>query len=75
MPFKETCQMEERVRELEEGIARAETAIGKLETELQNFVSAEESQRKTQELDQTKAAHAALVEEWEGLAQALEVSE
>src|SRR5579862_9610575 len=68
-------QMEERVRELEEGIARAETAIGKLETELQNFVSVEESQRQTQELEQRKTSHAALVKEWEEMAQTLEVSE
>ncbi len=68
-------QMEERVRELEEEIARAETAIAKLEMTLRNFVSVEESQRQTQELEQNKAAHAALVEEWEELAQVLEVSE
>ena len=68
-------QMEDRVRELEEEIARTETAIAKLETELQNFVSVEESQRQTQELDQKKTTHAALVKEWEELAQSLEVSE
>jgi ATP-binding cassette, subfamily F, member 3 len=68
-------QMEDRVRELEEQIACAETAIAKLETELQNFVSVEESQRQTQELDQKKITHAALVKDWEELAQSLEVSE
>lgn len=68
-------QMEDRVRELEEEIAGAETAIAKLETELQNFVSVEESQRQTEELEQKKTTHASLVKEWEELAQALELSE
>ena len=68
-------QMEERVHKLEAEISRAETAIGALETALQNFVSAEESQRQSQELDQHKASHAALVEEWEELSQALESGE
>jgi hypothetical protein len=38
-------------------------------------VSAEESQRQSQELQQHKADHAALVGEWEGLSQALEARE
>jgi ATP-binding cassette subfamily F protein 3 len=52
-------QMEDRVRELEAEISRTEAAIARLETELQNFVSAEESQHQSQELDRNKSTHAA----------------
>ena len=68
-------QMEGRIRELEEEINRTEDAIVRLETALQNFGGAEESQRQSQELDQHKAAHAALIKEWEALAEALQGSE
>ncbi len=64
--------MEDRVRELEEKIGSTEAAIERLETALQDFVSAEESQRQAQELEQLKANHAALVREWEELSQVLE---
>ncbi|MGA9979939.1 MAG: ABC-F family ATP-binding cassette domain-containing protein [Candidatus Sulfotelmatobacter sp.] len=68
-------QIEDRVRELEDSITRAEAAIAACETSLQNFVSAEESQRQSQALDQHKASHAALIEEWEGLSRALQESD
>ncbi len=68
-------QMGDRVRELEEKIGSAETAIERLETSLQDFVSAEESQRQAQELEQQKAGHAALVGEWEELSQVLDSGE
>jgi ATP-binding cassette subfamily F protein 3 len=64
-------QMEDRIRELEEEINRAEVAITHLETALQNFVSPEESQRQSQELDQHKATHAALMKEWEEFSEEL----
>jgi ATP-binding cassette subfamily F protein 3 len=67
--------MEDRVRELEHEISRTEDSIARLETALQNFVSAEESQRQSQELDERKAGHAALVSEWEELLQTLESAE
>ena len=67
-------QMEDRVHELEEKISSAESAIAELETALQNFVSAEESQRQSQELDQHKATHAALIKEWEEMAASLQES-
>jgi ATP-binding cassette, subfamily F, member 3 len=67
-------QLEERVRELEREIARAESAIADLETALQNFVSADESQRQSQELGQHKAIHATLIGEWEDLAETLQGS-
>ncbi len=68
-------QIEDRVHELEEEIGRTEATIAQLETSLQDFVSAEESQRQSQELEQHKANHAALVGEWEELSQSLEISE
>jgi len=68
-------QMEERVTELEGQISRTEDEIARLETALQSFVSSEESQRQSQELESSKASHAALVGEWEGLAQELENAE
>jgi len=68
-------QLEDRVHELEEKISRTEDAIVRLETALQNFVSADESQRQSQELDQQKAAHTALIKEWEDMAEALQGSD
>ncbi len=67
-------QMEDRARELEEEIGCVEAAIAHLEASLQNFVSAEESQRQSQELDQNKASHAALIKEWEELSGELQES-
>jgi ATP-binding cassette subfamily F protein 3 len=68
-------QMEDRVHDLEEEISQTEDAIARLETALQNFVSAEDSQRQSQELDQHKANHAALIKEWEDMAEALQGSD
>ncbi len=65
-------KMEDRIRELEGEISRAETVIAQCETALQDFVSADESQRQSQELDQRKTAHAALIKEWETLSQSLQ---
>jgi ATP-binding cassette, subfamily F, member 3 len=66
-------QMERRVRELEKEISSVEAAIAHSETALQNFVSTDDNQRQTQELEQHKASHAALIREWENLAQVLQV--
>ena len=68
-------QMEDRIQVLEEEISGAEDEIARLETALQIFVSAEDTQRQSQELDQRKASHADLIAEWEGLSEELEVSE
>ena len=68
-------QMEDRVTELEQQISRTEDEIARIETALQSFVSVGESQRQSQELDSRKAAHAALVGEWEELGQELENAE
>jgi ATP-binding cassette subfamily F protein 3 len=67
-------QMEDRVGELEQEIGRVEAGIAHCETAMQNFVSADESQRQSQELDRHKAAHAALIREWEDLSEALQES-
>ena len=68
-------KMEDRIRELEGEISRAETVIAQCETALQDFVSAEESLRQSQELDQRKTAHAALIKEWEELSQSLQAAD
>jgi ATP-binding cassette subfamily F protein 3 len=68
-------QMEDRVHELESKISETEDAIARLETSLQNFVSADETQHQSQELDQHKAAHATLIKEWEEMAEALQGSD
>jgi len=67
-------QMEDRVHELEEEIGRTEAAIANLETALQSYVSVEETQRQSQELGRSKAAHARLIQEWEGMSAELEES-
>ncbi len=68
-------KMEDRVRELEAEINRAEAAIAQCETALQNFVSAEESQSQSEELNRRKAAHGAFLTEWEELSQSLQESD
>ncbi len=65
-------KMEDRIHELEAEINRAETLIAQYETALQDFVSAEESQRQSLELDRQKAAHAGFIKEWEDLSQSLQ---
>ena len=46
--------MEDRLHEIEEKIAASEAAIEASKRRLQNFVSAEETQRQTQELADSK---------------------
>jgi predicted nucleic acid-binding Zn-ribbon protein len=67
--------MQDRVQQLENDIGRTEDEIARLETALQSFVSAEESQRQSQELDQHKANHASLLREWEDVSEALQASD
>jgi len=67
-------QMEDRLHELEREIAQAEANIAQCETQLQNFVSAEESQRVGQELSQSKGNLQGLMNEWERLSGALETA-
>jgi len=68
-------KIEDRIRELEAGISRAEDAIEQCETALQNFVSAEDSQNQTEDLNRQKSAHAAYLTEWEELSQSLQESD
>jgi len=68
-------QMEDRVAELEQAIGRTEDEIVRLETALQSFVSAEETQRQSTELERKKVSHAALIGEWENLSESLEAVE
>jgi ATP-binding cassette subfamily F protein 3 len=65
-------QMEDRLHEIEEEIARAEAAIALCETELQSFVSADETQRQTQELAHRKNDLQSLMKEWEELSGTLQ---
>ncbi len=65
-------QMEDRLHEIEEEIARAEAAIALCETQLQSFVSAEETQRQTQELARKKSDVQGLMKQWEELSETLE---
>ena len=64
-------QMEDRVRELEAEISRSETAIAECEAALQTFVSAEETNRLTQDLTKRRTELQSHMAEWEELTQAL----
>ena len=64
-------QMQGRLREVEEEITRVEAAIALYETQLQNFVSPEETQRQTQELAIRKSDLQGLMSEWEELSESL----
>ena len=64
-------QMQDRLREIEEEITRAEAAIAQYETQLQTFVSAEETHRQTQELAARKNDLRELMKEWEELSEQL----
>jgi ATP-binding cassette subfamily F protein 3 len=65
-------QMAERSREIEEDIARVETAIAISESALLNYVSAEETKRQTLALEKHRQELTQLMAEWEELGQALE---
>src|SRR6476661_8142765 len=65
-------QMEDRVHDLEGEINRLEDAIADYEAGLQNFVSAEETQRLTQELGAARTELQSRMAEWEQLGQALQ---
>ena len=68
-------KMEDRIHELEGEISRAEAVISQCETSLQDFVSADESQRQSEDLERHKSSHAALIKEWERLSQSLQEAE
>src|SRR6266404_9589893 len=67
-------QMEDRLHELEREIAQTESDIVHCETQLQSFVSAEETQRLGQGLSQSKGNLQGLMAEWEELSGTLETT-
>ena len=64
-------QMQDRLHDIEEEITRVEAAIALYETQLQNFVSAEATQRQTQDLALRKTDLQNLMSEWEELSETL----
>jgi ATP-binding cassette, subfamily F, member 3 len=64
-------KMQDRLREIEEDITKTEAAVALSESQLQNFVSAEETQRQTQELGARKNDLRELMKEWEELSESL----
>ncbi|HKT69859.1 MAG TPA: ABC-F family ATP-binding cassette domain-containing protein, partial [Terriglobales bacterium] len=67
-------EMEQRREQLEEDIAGAEHDVAACEQALQVFVSAEESQRQTNLLEQRRRELAEMMEEWEEVSKALEAT-
>jgi ATP-binding cassette, subfamily F, member 3 len=65
-------QMEEREKKLEEEIAALESTITACESSLQTFVSAEETARLTQALDQSRTELQERNAEWEQIGEELE---
>ena len=65
-------QMEDRLKELEGEINRLEDAIAECEAALQTYVSAEETQRLTQELGAARSELQSRMAEWEQLGQVLQ---
>jgi ATP-binding cassette, subfamily F, member 3 len=65
-------QLQERIHEIEQEITRLEAVIAECESGLQNFVSAEESQRLARELAAAKSELPSRMAEWEELGQALQ---
>ena len=65
-------QIEDRIHELEAEINRLEDAVAEYEASLQTFVSAEETQRLTQELGTARTDLQSRMAEWEELGQALQ---
>jgi ATP-binding cassette subfamily F protein 3 len=68
-------QMRDRLQEVEEEVARLEAAISTSETALQNFVSVEETQRQTNQLNSSRSELEQRMAEWEELAANLEAAE
>ena len=67
-------QMKDRRSEIEAEVARLETEIAEAEAALGNFVSVEENARLTERVAARQTALSALLEEWEQVAQAIEVN-
>jgi ATP-binding cassette subfamily F protein 3 len=67
-------QMQDRVHEIEEDIARVEAAITQSETALLTFISADETQRQSQALQKSRNELSCLMVEWEEISQALDAA-
>jgi ATP-binding cassette subfamily F protein 3 len=67
-------QMEDRLCDVEREIARKEETVGQIEIHLQTFVSAEETQRLSADLERLKTELQKLMEEWEGLSASIEAA-
>jgi ATP-binding cassette subfamily F protein 3 len=65
-------QMQDRLQDVEEEIARLEAAIAATESALQNFVSVEETRAQTELLERSKSDLERAMHEWEELGQQLE---
>ena len=68
-------QMQDRLHEIEEEIARVETGIAQSENSLLTFVSTEETQRQSKALDSQRKELESLMTDWEELSQTLEATE
>jgi ATP-binding cassette subfamily F protein 3 len=68
-------QMQDRLHEIEEEIARVEAGIAQSENSLLTFVSAEETQRQSKALESQRKALEDLMSNWEDLSQVLEGAE
>jgi ATP-binding cassette, subfamily F, member 3 len=64
-------QMEGRLCDVEREIAKTEDTVGQIEIHLQTFVSAEETQRLSGDLERLKEQLQDLMKEWEELSEAL----
>ena len=67
-------QMKDRRSEIEAEVARLEAEIAEAEAALGNFVSVEETARLTELVAARQSALSALLEEWEQVAQSIEVN-
>jgi ATP-binding cassette subfamily F protein 3 len=67
-------QLRDRLPEVEEEITRVEAEISDCETQLQSFVSAEETKRVTELLATRRAELEQLMTEWEELSQTIEAN-
>lgn len=65
-------QMQERCSALEEDIPRIEAAIRTTEQQMGVFISAEQTQEQTRQLDALRTEHTAMLTEWEELMMQLE---
>jgi len=68
-------QMQGRLHEVEEEIARVEAGIAQSENSLLTFVSAEETQRQSKALERQRKELEILMANWEELSQTLEAAE